>query len=402
MKLLIYSHFFSPSVGGVEVVVRSLAAGLTELPLRNGSKEFDVTVATKTKETAVNDARLPFRVVREPSLLQLWHLIRESDVVHIAGPALAPMILSTLARKPTIVEHHVYQAVCPNGLLLHQPDRTICEGHFQAGHYLECVRCLKAETSLTSAFARLLLMFPRHALSQKVARNLAVTQHVLKRLALPRSSVLYHGVEGCAQCSELPKAPMESSRRLSFAYVGRFVPEKGLSVLVEATTLLRREGFDLDIRLVGDGPERENLQSMISAQGLDSCVRITGYLTGPALVDSLRDVRVIVMPSICEETAGLAAIEQMMRGRLIIAANVGGLAEVLGEAGLKFPPQNADALASAMRRVLQDPTLIDSLGSKARDRAEHLFNRRKMIEEHADVYHTLVSDHSAAQQDAGR
>jgi glycosyltransferase involved in cell wall biosynthesis len=141
---------------------------------------------------------------------------------------------------------------------------------------------------------------------------------------------------------------------------------------------------------------------MISAHRLDSCVRLTGYLTGPALADSLRDIRVVVMPSIWEETAGLAAIEQMMRGRLVIAADVGGLSEVLGDAGLKFPPGDTAALASAMRSVLQDPTRIDSLGNKARDRAKQLLNRSKMIEQHATVYRSLMSQNPAPQQDASQ
>jgi glycosyltransferase involved in cell wall biosynthesis len=395
MKLLIYSHFFSPSVGGVEITVRSLAAGLSELNSRHGSRDFNVTLVTNTEAASTDDAGFPFPVVRKPGLLQLWRLIRGSDVVHVAGPALAPMLLSSLARKPTVIEHHMYQAVCPNGLLLQQPGRTVCIGHFQAGHYLKCVRCLNAEMSLPNAFATLFLMFPRYSLSRRAAKNLAVTEHVQQRLALPRSSVLYHGVEECAQTM-----PADNSRQVSFAYVGRFVPEKGLPILVRATVLLRSQGYNLDVRFIGDGPERQNLQSMISAHGLDSCMRITGYLTGAALADSLRDIRVVVIPSIWEETAGLAAMEQMMRGRLVIAADIGGISEVLGDAALKFPPGDSEALASAMRRVLQDPTLIDSLGSKARDRAKCLFNRRKMIEEHAAVYRNLLTENRAAEHGA--
>jgi glycogen synthase len=394
MKILIYSHFFSPSVGGVETIVSSLAAGLTELASPNGSNKFDVTVVTETKAAAADNASLPFRVVRQPTLLRLWTLIRSSDLVHLAGPSLAPMALSMLARKPTVIEHHGYQAVCPNGLLLHQPDRTVCPGHFQAGHYSECVRCQSAEMPLPSALTNLALMFPRSELSRRVAQNLAITQHVLQRQAVPRSRVLYYGVEETPQPGG-PSGSITNSRQISFAYVGRLVPEKGLSVLVQATAILQREGYNLDVRLVGDGPERAHIQSMISAAGLDSCVCITGYLTGPALSDSLRDTQVVVMPSIWEETAGLAAIEQMMRGRLVIAADIGGLSEVVADAGLKFPPGNSEALAAAMRRVLHDPTLIESLGSKARERAKTVFNRRGMIEEHAAMYRDLVRDNLA-------
>jgi glycosyltransferase involved in cell wall biosynthesis len=87
-----------------------------------------------------------------------------------------------------------------------------------------------------------------------------------------------------------------------------------------------------------------------------------------------------------EETAGLAAIEQMMRGRLVIAADIGGLAEVLGDTGLKFVPGNTASLADCLRSVIENPALISSYGDKARNRALQLFKRSRMIAEHAQIY----------------
>jgi glycosyltransferase involved in cell wall biosynthesis len=92
------------------------------------------------------------------------------------------------------------------------------------------------------------------------------------------------------------------------------------------------------------------------------------------------------MPSVWEETAGLAAIEQMMRGRLVIASKIGGLAEVVDEAGLTFPAGDAQALADCMLTVLQGPSIIESVGRTARDRALRFFRRERMIEDHAHVY----------------
>jgi len=125
---------------------------------------------------------------------------------------------------------------------------------------------------------------------------------------------------------------------------------------------------------------------MIRREKLENHIRITGYLAGAALAESLRDVRVVVMPSIWEETAGLAAIEQMMRGRLVIASDIGGLSEVVGSAGLCFAPGDAIALSECMRRVLHQPTLIDAMGREARVRALSLFARQRMIDEHRQVY----------------
>jgi glycosyltransferase involved in cell wall biosynthesis len=390
VKLLVYSHFFPPSVGGVETIVESLGRGLASALKRDGTPEFDVTAVTETRADKAGDGLLPFRVERGPTLRQLWRHIRRADVIHAAGPALLPLLLAWLARKPVVIEHHGYQSVCPNGLLLHLPDRTICPGHFRAGNYAECFRCQRCEKGVLRSFAGLLLMFPRFWLSCKAAMNVAITKHVLERQALARSSVVYYGIEDPLPTDTLSRPAVRDSEKVCFAYVGRLVPEKGVAVLLEAARTLKEQGQSFEVLLIGDGPERPGLAAIAAREGLGNCVRFTGMLTGTALEEALREAHVVVMPSIWEETAGLSAIEQMMRGRLVIASDIGGLGEVVGDAALKFLPGSAGELANCMKRVLQNPSLIDGMGRKARERALRLFARRRMIEEHASAYHAVL------------
>ena len=392
MKLLVYSHFFAPSIGGVENSVQWLAAGLQGLSGAENRGELDVTVATQTAAEGFDDRVLSFRICRQPTLAKLWGLIRESDIVHVAGPSLVPLLLAYLARKPAIVEHHGYQAICPNGLLTYQPERTICPGHFQERRYWECWRCQNYELSPPRSLLSLLRMFPRSWLVRRAARNLAITRHVGDRHKLPRTEVVYYGIEDplARGNSVLPAA--NQSEKVSFAFVGRFVPEKGIPILLEAVRQLISEGETFDVRLIGDGPERESLDRIIRREKLGNHIHITGFLSGDALAESLHDVQVVVMPSVWEETAGLSAIEQMMRGRLVIASNIGGLSEVVGSTGLCFMPGDSSALAECMRRVLHNPRLIDALGREARARALSLFIRQRMIDEHWRVYREVLGN----------
>jgi glycosyltransferase involved in cell wall biosynthesis len=390
VKLLVYSHSFAPSIGGVETIVLSIARGLAEIRTSDDRQQFDVTLVSETAAENFDDRSLSFRVVRQPKPIELWRLIRACDVVHLAGPALLPLFLARLARKPVVVEHHGYQAVCLNGILVYQSDGSMCPGHFQAGRYGKCIRCQNCQNSVFRSIVTLLLMIPRFWLSRNAAMNIAVSRRALERCALPRSSVVYHGIEDPLGNDRVPLSTWNASGKTCFAYVGRFVPEKGIPTLLRAAQLLKKEGHQFEIRLIGDGPERPKLEAIIGQEHLENCVRITGYLTETALADALRDVGVVVMPSIWEETAGLAAIEQMMRGRLVIASDIGGLGEIVGDAGLKFLPGDARALADCMRAVLLDASIIDSYGRKARDRALHLFVRSRMLDEHANVYRELV------------
>jgi glycogen(starch) synthase len=168
--------------------------------------------------------------------------------------------------------------------------------------------------------------------------------------------------------------------------VGRLVPEKGLPVLLRAAEALKSRLNQFEIFFVGDGPERPKLEALAEQTGLREITHCTGFLSGSALAKELNSVDVVVMPSAWEETAGLAAIEQMMRGRLVIASRIGGLGEIVSDAGLTFEAGNATKLAQCLDRVLDDPTLIDAFGARARERAQQMFLRERMIAEHIAVY----------------
>src|SRR5262249_36646586 len=92
----------------------------------------------------------------------------------------------------------------------------------------------------------------------------------------------------------------------------------------------------------------------------------------------------------------LAAIEHMMRGRLVIASRIGGLGEVVGGAGLTCSPGDAGDLAREIQRVCRNPGLIKEKGALAKERARNLFLRKRMIEDHERVYGNVLqreSDH---------
>jgi glycogen synthase len=391
MKLLIYSHYFAPSLGGVENIVRKLASGLARLPFAGSSGEFEVVVVTQTGRGTFDDSTLPFRVVRKPGFLRLTELIHKSDLVHLAGPALLPLFLARLVHKPVVVEHHGYQTICPSGSLLLQPELDMCPGHYQAGHFGTCFRCVRAELPAVRSAQALILTGLRAWLCKR-ATNVTVSQHMTMRLSPSlRLQVIHHGVEGPGEQNALEFEKIGRPSRICFAYVGRFVSEKGIPVLLNAARQVMDEGLRFDLLLIGDGPDRQKLQNQIVSNGLASCARITGFLQGAVLDNLMERVHAVVMPSVWEETAGLSAIEQMMRGRLVIASNIGGLAEIVGGAGMLFTPRDVGALASCMKKVIREPELIFRLGTKARQRALELFGYSRMLEEHAQVYRRLLA-----------
>lgn len=380
MHILVYTHFFEPVIGGVEKFVLLLAGGLAE-------RGYRVTVVTPTPAGSFDDSTLSYEVVRRPGLFTLARLIREADVVQLAGPALTALTLALLARRPVVIEHHGYHAICPNGLLLHESTKTACPGHFMAKHYGECLRCNMVNVSMLAGLRMLVFTVVRRWLCKRADSNVAITEHVAKRLVLPRSCTIRYGLPSVT--SSLSPLNSTRSTRPVFAYVGRLVSEKGLSLLVEAAAQLQGEGHTFLLRFIGDGPLRRGLEVQVRERGVEGVIEFAGFLRGEAFTTALEQVTAVVMPSIWEETAGLAAIEHMQIGRLVVAADIGGLGEVVGDAGLKFPPGDVSALVDRLRQVIAYGPEVVALGACAQRRAASHFTLERMLAGYCAEYDKL-------------
>ncbi len=387
MKLLIYSHFFAPSIGGVETLVLSLARGLAVLRDSSGEPQFELILATQSAAESFDDGSLPFRVVRRPSLNKLWDLIRASDVVHIAGPALAPLSLGLLARKPVVVEHHGFQTICPNGQLLIEPAGMPCPGHFMAGRHGECLRCNSGQGWMASR--RLwILTFVRRFLCSRVATNITPTAWLGGLLQLPRVVAIPHGLETIAIPATISTA---ISHPPVIAFQGRLVTTKGVGVLFEAVRILLAQGRVLELLIIGDGPERTSLELLAQGPPLAGHVRFAGRLPGAELDAALAHASVVVVPSLGGEVFGLVVAENMSRGLPVIASDIGAFAEVVGDGGLTFRTGDAEALAAVLIRILDDPVLATSFAQSARQRALEFCDFQRMLEAHVRVYRQALS-----------
>ncbi len=384
MKLLIYSHYFAPSVGGVESIVLSLANGLTGLRGSNGTSQFELTLVTETPAGDFDDTALPFRVIRRPGLIPLWRLVRRNDVVHVAGPALAPLFLGLLERKPVVVEHHGFQTICPNGQLLIEPAGSPCPGHFMAGRHGECLRC-NSEPGWLASGKLWLLTFVRRFLCAHIAANVTPTEWLGGLLHLPQSTTIPHGLE------VIEAVPRPEPPRLPpiLAFQGRLVTTKGVRLLFEAARILHQQGQAFELLIIGDGPERAALEQIAREAQLDAQVRFAGRLDGAQLHAALRQSSVVVVPSLGGEVFGLVVAENMLRGLPVVASDLGAFVEVLGDAGLTFRTGDPAALAAALSRLLDDPSFAATLGQRGSRRAETVYALDCMIESHASLYSLL-------------
>jgi glycogen(starch) synthase len=384
VKLLIYSHFFTPSIGGVETIVRSLASGLANLRDDAGIPSFDVTVVTETPSQGSSDQSLPYRVLRNPSMTELYRLIKTRDIIHVAGPALLPMTLGLMLRRPTVVEHHGFQSICPNGQLLIEPADTPCPGHFMAGNHGKCLACNTGFGWFLSC-KLWFLTFVRRFLCRRVSRNVTPTAWLSDLVSLPKVETIWHGLEP----RSVPSLQYDRKRPL-IVFQGRLVTTKGVRVLAEAARLLRSWNCDFELLIIGDGPERTGLETLFSGSELSGCVRFAGRLLDAQVEIAIASAVAVVVPSLGGEVFGLVIAENMQRGVPVVASDLGAFREVLGETGITFRTGDPADLASKLERVLHDPLLSLSVAHSARQRCERLFRCDTMIQRHADLYQELA------------
>jgi glycosyltransferase involved in cell wall biosynthesis len=163
--------------------------------------------------------------------------------------------------------------------------------------------------------------------------------------------------------------------------VGRLVEKKGFDVLIEAIALLAARGLGVQATVVGEGEERQRLESLVAERGLAGRVRLAGALDQTLVRQLLRRATVCCLPCRVGADGNRDALptillEALACGLPVIATPVSGIPEILddGRAGRLVPECDAAATAEALAELLARPDQRASLAAAGRARAEALFD----------------------------
>jgi glycosyltransferase involved in cell wall biosynthesis len=147
--------------------------------------------------------------------------------------------------------------------------------------------------------------------------------------------------------------------------VGRLYPRKRMHVLLNAAERLLRRIPEIEIRIVGDGPEAKRLKAHCSKLRLDNHVTWLGSVSRETLVKEYNQAQVFCLPSV-QEGFGLVFLEAMASGKPIVAVRAGATPEVV-KRGLLVEPDNDQALAEAIEQLYCQPNLREKLAAEGRD-----------------------------------
>ena len=289
MRINIYSELFSPSIGGMQRLMETLA---TEF-VRQGHQ---VSVITETP----GEDNLPYPVFRRPSFWDRVWYAKEADVILSAPLSLRQLPAQLLAMRPIIVAHPILYGTQGRQRVIANVKRT-------------------AARLVTSVVP-----------SQFMARHFA------------RATVIPNPYD-----SSLFVAPKKSALRTNLLFVGRLDSEKGCDVLISAFANAKI-GSESRLAIVGDGPELGLLKQLCEKLRISERVEFQGELSGIALAEVMQTHRIMVVPTICEEAFGIVALEGLASGCRMIIAESGGLPEAVGDFALRFPRGDVAKLAACL------------------------------------------------------
>jgi colanic acid/amylovoran biosynthesis glycosyltransferase len=188
--------------------------------------------------------------------------------------------------------------------------------------------------------------------------------------------VAYNGIR-----TELfqPNRQAANNACLNLVNVGRLVAIKGQDILLAAVHLVRTQGYEVQLRIIGEGLLQADLEAQIAQLALQDCVTLMGAQSQSQVCHYLDAADVFVMPSRSEGFA-VACLEAMAMKLPVIASNVTGFPEAVSdyETGILVEVENPALLAEAIIWMIKHPEQRLEMGKKARDIVETKFTRTQV------------------------
>lgn len=357
MKVLIATGIFPPDIGGPASYVPRLAAALTE-------KGDIVEVVTLADRAAIEaEAAHPFAVHRidrglprplrmAATVRRIAHLARTADVILANGLYLETALAATLARRPAVAKV-VGDTIWERARHAGRGETLDVFQHAALPRRWRVMRML--QDAYIRAYDRVLA--PSRYLA-RIVRGWGVAEE--------RIDVVYNAVP-------LPPSGHNAAPQFDIAGVGRLVPWKHFAELISVAA---ENGWS--VRIVGDGPLRENLEAHAARCG--AAVTFSGHLPQDEIADAIRSARVFVLNSSYEGLPHIV-LEAMAAGVPVVATAAGGTPETIedGVTGRLVPAGDSARLAAALAQLLGDPAERARLAGNASAALAERFSFERMV-----------------------
>jgi len=363
VKVLYWTDFFLPAIGGVETFAGDLIPALQarghEVTVltglhRPGLPAFEHVGSTPVHRFPMWTALLANDVVKIASISRSISALKRQvgpDLVHVHFGATAYLHLQTRATGNT-----------PTLTTVHALTQTSLTGTSLLG---SVVRASAAVNAVSAAGYRLLCQaFPD---------------------AADRLSFVYYGLASSAgQTTEVIPPRFDAPVILC---LGRLAPQKGFDLALRAFALVEKTFPKARLMIVGEGVEEATLKELARSLGIEAKVDFTGSVPPDQVYSVINRATMMLLPSRFEGLP-LVALQAAKMQRPIISSAVDGLPELVvdGESGLVLADNNERELAGAISRLLQDPRKAIRMGQALAQRFEDRFDFAQCVSQYERLY----------------
>lgn len=305
-------------------------------------------------------------------------LAGEFDLVHRILP-LSPMAPSWIASK--LARHRIPFIVGPlnGGVPWPKPFAHLqAQEKEWAGKLRGLAKWLPGAQATRSKSAALI------AASRTTWREIGVRHHH-KTFFIPENAI------DLARFPAVQKPKAQTPLRVAF--VGRLVPLKGVDMLIEAAAPLLKGG-QLELDLIGDGPEKGRLGELAARLGVSEQVRLDGWVPHAQLADRLKTAQVFAFPSV-REFGGGAVIEAMALGLVPVVLDHGGPVELVpSHTGYVIPMMERSAIVERLRELfaslIADPSPLDAFSLQAQEHIRRYYTWEAKAAQILEVYEWVL------------
>ena len=316
------------------------------------------------------------------------------DVVHFHNtfPLISPLaVIAASKYAPVVMTLHNYRTACAAGVPTR--DGKVCSLCLDKKCVLDGVkhRCYRGSLFATVPLALNIAIY-RNLLPKWVTKFIVLSEFQKRKMVeygCPEEKI---EVKGNFVSGGVVSGGVEVKKN-QIVYVGRLSKEKGVETLIKAFKILSASSVcsvvkNLKLIIVGDGVDRQELEGM--AQGLN--VEFVGQKPATETRRIVAESNVLVSPSACWETFGLAAAEAMSVGTPSVVSNVGALPDIVqdGRFGEVFEAGNVEACAEAIKRLLARSD-YDEMCEAARHEAETKYSEEANYKRIMKIYEEVVS-----------
>jgi len=187
----------------------------------------------------------------------------------------------------------------------------------------------------------------------------------------------------------VPKPDIEENNLI--VWIGRFVPEKGVHVLINAAKKVVNQRNDVKFLLVGDGPLKQKMIFLVKTLKLEKYVVFRGSVPREQVPKFLQKSTLVVVPSL-REGMPFVLLEAMACGKPVVGSNIPGIKDVITHLknGLLVPPGDSEALASAIMFLLENEDIRKNLGRNARQLMVEKYNWDKYLKKLQYIYKEAI------------